>query len=438
MRRIYCDYAATTPVDTRVMAAMRPYFATKFGNAGSLHSFGQMASAAVFFAREKIAQALGCSYKEIVFTGSATEANNLALRGVVRVYQRITNKGRMYEFVNSGKIRDSLMRPRIIVSAIEHGSILETARDLEREGAEVVYVPVTSDGIVDVAAIRAALNERTVAVSVQYANNEIGTVQPIQMISKILSDFRNSIRHPMSKDGMSDVGSLMSESGHRLPLFHVDAVQAFQYLPCRVSELGVDLMTLSAHKIYGPKGAGLLYVRSPMSDVGRLKREVGHPTPDIRRLTPLITGGHQEQGLRAGTENTPAIVGFGKAVLIAEQMRERESERVRKLRDYFWQQLQTVVPTAELNGSLEVRLPNNLNIYFPGHTTGDLLIALDVRGVAASPGSACQAHVAEESYVIQSLGGAKDRASSSVRFTFGRDTTKGDLDKVLKIFKNIF
>lgn len=413
MKRIYLDYAATTPVAPEVMAAMRPYFSRVFGNAGSLHSFGQEASAAIFCARQTIARALGCSYKEIIFTGSATEANNLALRGVL---------GSTKSEIRNPKDRES--RPRIIVSAIEHGSVLETARDLERDGVEVVYVPVNREGIVDVGAIRAALNERTVLVSVQYANNEIGTIQPIQEISKIVKDFRDQIRN--------------------YPLFHVDAVQAFQYMPCRVDELGCDFLTLSAHKIYGPKGVGLLYISRKLNVESRMEKmkQPFHLPPSTFHLSPIITGGHQEFGLRAGTENTPYIAGFAKAVGIVEKMRKRELSRIKKLRDYFWGKLQQIFPQVQLNGSPTCpsarRLPNILNVYFPGRPTGDFLIALDVAGVAASPGSACQAHVAEESYVVRALGYSSERASQSVRFTLGRSTTKIDLDRVLRIVKNIF
>ncbi len=421
-KRIYCDYAATTPVAPEVMAAMRPYFGTKFGNAGSLHWFGQEASAAVFRARQTIAGALGCSYKEIIFTGSATEANNLALRGVVRAAM----KNEELRMKNENE-KSKNFHARIIISSIEHGSVLETARDLERDGVEVVYIPVDREGIVDVEKIRAALNECTVLVSVQYANNEIGTIQPIQEIAHIVHGFDKNI------------------------IFHTDAVQAFQYLPCRIDELGVDLMTLSAHKIYGPKGAGLLYVRNSKHEARNTKQiqnlqfqnsnkyisDFGFRISDLQLVAPIVTGGHQEFGMRAGTENTPAIVGFGKAVEIVEKMRGKESVRMRGLRNYFWAKLHTIVPNAELNGSLTQRLPNNVNIYFPGHATSDLLIALDVAGVAASPGSACQAHVAEESYVVNALHGASDRASSSVRFTFGRGTTKADFDSVLRVIRAI-
>lgn len=390
MKRIYCDYAATTPVDPRVFRAMRPYFDKKFGNAGSLHWFGQEASAAIFEARQKIAASLHCDYKEIIFTGSATEANNLALRGVFRAFD-----------IGSRKSGDAIGKPRIIVSAIEHGSILETARDL-RDSVEIVYIPVSSEGIVDVKKIQASLSEQTILVSIQYANNEIGTIQPIAEIARIVREYRAR--------GGSD--------GY--PLFHVDAVQAFQYLSCRVSDLGVDLLTLSAHKIYGPKGIGLLYARG--LNVGSI-------------IAPIVTGGEQERGMRAGTENVPFIVGFGHAVVITEAMRSKESKRVLRLRDYCWKILQRIIPGIALNGLSQSRLPNNLNVFIPGTTTHELITALDVSGVAVSPGSACQARIAQSSYVIEALG-IPDRSTSSIRLTFGRATTRQDIDKVCRVLKN--
>lgn len=385
MKKIYLDYAATTPVDPEVLRAMQPYFGKKFGNPGSLHSFGQEAIKAVDESREKIAKAIGADFREVIFTGSATEANNLALRGAVKFF---------------GNPRAGA---RIIASAIEHESVLETAKDLERDGVEVVYIPVDKEGFVDLKKIENALNERTVLVSVMYANNEVGTVQPIAEIAKIVKAKSRS-------------------------LFHTDAVQAFQYLNCNVNDLGADLMTLSAHKIYGPKGIGILYVRNPK--------------PGAYNLKPIIAGGGQEFGLRSGTENAPYIAGFAEAVRIAEENRQKEKERVAELRDYFWAEFKKICPKAELNGpaadlSYDKRLPNNLNVYIPDVESQFFLTELDLAGVAASSGSACSARSLTPSYVIEALGCAKERAKRSVRFSFGKHINRDDIDEAIKRIKNI-
>ncbi len=381
-KRIYLDYAASTPVDRRVERAMAPYFGAVYGNPSALHRFGQEASAAVFAARRAVAAALGADYREIIFTGSATEANNLAIRGAVKAYN---NAGGM---------------PRIITTAIEHESVLETCRDLEREGlAEVVYVPVGEEGIVDPQKVASALNEWTILVSVMHANNEIGTIQPVQEIARLLA----SRRAP----------------GSPYPLFHSDAVQSFQYLECVPKHLGVDLLTISAHKIYGPKGVGALYVR----------KGVG--------LSPIITGSGQEAGRRSGTENVPYLAGFARAVEIAAAQRASEGMRVAAIRNYFWDALHDAVPSLKLNGSWENRLPNNLNIYFPGQTAHDLQIKLDLAGIAASPGAACSTRVSKTSYVLEALGFSKSRAGGSLRFSVGRGIRKTDINYVVKIIRNV-
>jgi len=406
MKRIYLDYAATTPVAPEVERAMKPYFRKVFGNPGSTHFVGQQASAAVFKARQIIARALGCDYQEIIFTGSATESNNLALRGVFGSFG--FNSG------HSGRLK-------LIISGIEHESILETARDLEKQGVEVVYLPVNKDGLVDLKKLEAALDERVALVSIQYANSEIGTIQPIKEIVSIIKSQKSNV------------------------LVHCDAVQALQFLPCQVNELGVDLMTLSAHKIYGPKGIGALYVRSL--------------NPKPYPPNPIITGGGQEFGLRSGTENVPAIVGFARAVeLISNsrlrpsvakalagrqgfggQARELENKKIVGLRNYLWLEIKKLVPEAKINGvDLTDRLPNNLNIYFPGRPAQDLTMELDLWGVAVSPGTACSARSARPSAVIQALGYDQERAKSSLRFTLGRPTFKKEIDQVLTIFKKRF
>lgn len=408
--RIYLDYAATTPVDSAVLAVMKPYFNKRFGNASSLHSWGQEAMAALDEAREKITKAIGADFREIIFTGSATEANNLALRGVVKKY--ISE--------NQPKISVN-QRPRLIISAIEHESILENARDLEKDGVEVVYLPVDHEGIVDLKKLRAALNERTILVSIMYANNEIGTIEPIAKISSIINKFKK----PKTNYHLPSAN---------YPLFHTDVAQAFQYLDCNVNKLGVDLMTLSAHKIYGPKGIGALYVRKLKTKNSKLKA--------------IITGGGQEFGLRSGTENIPSVVGFAKAVELVSNSRELENERISKLRDYFWKEIKKVYPRAQLNGSAisinqrsyqhkSVRLPNNLNVYFPGHKVEDLLIKFDLAGVAVSAGSACSARGTEPSHVLKACGFPLERIKSSLRITLGRPTTKAEIEEAIKRIKKI-
>jgi cysteine desulfurase len=397
--KIYLDYAATTPVEQAVLRAMKPYFSEKFGNAGSLHSFGQAAIAAVDRSRETLAGLIRAEFREIIFTGSATEANNLAIRGVVRQAPKGRGEG-------AGK-------PRIIVSSIEHESVLETARDLEKDGVEVLYLPVDKFGVVDLQKLKESLTEQTALVSVMYVNNEIGTVQPIVQIAKIIRDFRN--HSPLAAG--------------RGPLFHCDASQAFNYYDCAVHELGVDLMTLSSHKMYGPKGAAALYVR----------------VENVSRLLPIMTGGGQEFGLRSGTENVPAIVGFAKAAEVAATMREKEAKRTAELRDHFWRGIKKIYPSAEINGTLDFHpqfstsssSPHILNVYFPSHEAQDILTRLDLAGIAASSGSACRSRALESSYVTLALGHAKARARSSVRFSFGRSTTKIELAHASKVLKKI-
>ncbi len=374
MKRIYLDYAATTPVDPAVLHAMQPYFSTKFGNPGSLHSFGQEAIGAIDQSRETIARSIGAGFREIIFTGSATEANNLALRGAVRA-------------------GDGNRRPRIIVSAIEHESVLEAARDLERDGVEVIYLPVNRNGAVGLAELKKSLNDRTALVSVMYANNEIGSIQPIAEIAKIIHDHSPKI------------------------IFHTDAVQAFQFLDCNVRGLGVDVMTISSHKIYGPKGAGALYVRKGVN------------------IQPITAGGGQEFGLRSGTENAPAIVGFAKAVERADVARKKECTRVAALHRELWRGIKKIYPKTEING--DAALPNILNIYFPGLAAQDLLTRFDLAGLAVSSGSACRSRAMESSYVIEALGYSKERAKSSVRFSLGRPTTTGDIKGALNLFSKI-
>lgn len=391
--RIYLDYAASTPLDPAVFDAMKPYFGVRFGNPGSLHAFGQEAIAAVDRSRETIARALGAEFRQVVFTSSATEANNLAVRGALLAARKKREEGAAID------------RPRIVISAVEHESVMEAAREAERTGAEVIVVPVNAAGIVDEKKIKESLNDRTVLVSIMYAQNEIGTIEPISEIAQAIAAFRGKNIHP---------------------LFHTDAAQALQFLDCNAGALKVDLMTLSAHKIYGPKGVGALYVR------------------DLQGVQPIIHGGGQEFGVRSGTENVPAIVGFAKAVERAVAVREQEAERIGNMRDYFWTELKKIIPAAELNGgtadrdrSPSDRLPNIVNVYFPGREAQDILTALDLRGVAASSGSACRSRAMESSHVMNALGYSRERAHASVRFSFGRPTTRAEIDGALAAIQEI-
>ncbi|PIY59561.1 hypothetical protein COY96_01120, partial [Candidatus Wolfebacteria bacterium CG_4_10_14_0_8_um_filter_37_11] len=333
--------------------------------------------------------------------------------------------------------------PRIIVSAIEHDSILETCRDLEREEIEIIYLPVNKQGIIDLKKLKESLNERTVLVSIMCANNEIGIVQNIAGISKIIKDFKKE--------------NFFS----KYPLFHTDAVQAFQFLDCDVNKLGVDLMTLSAHKIYGPKGIGTLYINSKLqtpnykqilnskNKIQNKKTKIwdlGFGIWDLPVVKPLTTGGGQEFGLRSGTENVAAIVGFAKAIELVSNSRELENKRARQLTDYFWRELKKLSPKAEINGLKDLRfmiydlrkLPNILNVYFPNQNSQDLLIKLDLNGIAVSSGSACSARATKPSHVLKAIGLSDKKIKSSLRFSLGKFTTKEEINRALKIIKKLF
>jgi cysteine desulfurase len=425
MKRYYFDFAASTPVNPAVLRAMSPFFSDKFGNPGSLHSFGQDAVSAVDGARETLAKALGAKHDQIIFTSSATEANNLAIKGA---YFKAKDPARF-------------KKPKIIVSTIEHESVLESARDLKNFGAEVVYLPVNKEGRVDIKKFRKELDSSIILVSVMLGNNEIGTIQPLTEISEIISQFkqRTALRsgaaprtsgHGATRGGASEdeapakthAGSL---SGSRegevspYPLLHSDAAQAFPYMEVNVDRLGVDLLTVSSQKIYGPKGAGALYIK------------------DKRLIDPIISGGSQEYGLRSGTENVPAIVGFGEAVEINERVKKSEVERLSGLRRYFLERTKKVIPHVEINGIHEekVSLPHIINLYFPGERAEELMAKLDISGFAVSAGSACRARSAEPSYVLLAMGHGKQRALGSLRISFGRSTKKDDIDKLIQKLK---
>lgn len=385
MNKIYLDFAATTPVENRVLKEMNPYFAEKFGNPNSLHSFGREARMGVDLAREKIANHLNCLTTEIVFTSGATEANNLALKGAVQATLRTLK--------NDQKVN-------IIISNIEHHCILDTAEFLTKQGVEVIYAPVDKEGLLKLETLEALINENTILVSVMYANNEIGTIQPIAEISKIIKKVREKRKNS-------------------LPIyFHTDAVQAVNYLDCDTEKLGVDLLSISSHKIYGPKGVGALYKKSNVV------------------ILPQIHGGGQEKGLRSGTENVAGIVGFGKAVELVSQESEA-NKRIAELRDYFLNNLLEKIPNIFLNGSLKERLPNNINITVLGVEGEAILLHLDEFGIAASTGSACTSASLDPSHVILSLGLPAEAAHGSLRFSLGRTTTKKEIEFVLEKLPSI-
>ncbi len=373
MKRIYLDYAATTPVHPEVVKAMAPYLTKIFGNPSSIYSYGQEAKAAIEENRRKIASFIGCRSEEIVFTSGGSESNNFALKGVA--FSRPDKGG------------------RIIISAVEHHAVSEPVKFLARQGFEVVVVPVDGEGRVDPAEVKRAINDKTILVSVMHANNEIGTIQPI-----------------------AEIGALCREQG---VVFHTDAVQTIGHLPVSVEELNVDLLSCSAHKFYGPKGVGFLYVRRGV------------------KVAPLIQGGSQETNRRAGTENIAGIVGLGKAVALAAREMAAEDKRLRALRDKLIAGLLQAVPDSRLNGHPRHRLPNNVNLSFAYVEGESMLLNLDLEGVAVSTGSACTSSTLEPSSVLLAIGLAPERAHGSIRFTLGKWTTPAEVDRVLDIFPGI-
>jgi cysteine desulfurase len=363
---IYLDYHASTPVDPRALEAMLPYFSEHFGNAASkTHPFGWKADDAVEAGRRQVAALIGASAKEIVFTSGATESNNLALKGVAHAFRSRGN--------------------HIVTLTTEHKAVLDSCHHLEDEGFAVTYLGVGRDGLVDLDALRDAITDRTILVSVMAANNEIGVLQPIAAI-----------------------GAIARERG---VLVHTDAVQAIGKVPFDVSKLPVDLASMTAHKTYGPKGVGALYVRR-----GEVKLD----------LEPLMDGGGHERGLRSGTLNVPGIVGFGKAAEIAKTDMATESPRLAVLRDRLLAALRAEVSDLHVNGSLDARLPHNLNVSFPGVPGESLLLGID--DICVSAGSACSSGSEEPPYVLKALGMDADLARASIRFGLGRYTTEEEID----------
>ncbi len=382
-RKIYLDYAATTPTDARVVRAMQPFFHTIYGNPSSLYEDGRIAKEALGEARSSIATVLHARPEEIFFTGSGTESDALAILGVMRAYP--------------GK--------HMITDTIEHHAVLYNAELLEKEGFPVTYLPVDREGFVDAKKIESVIRSDTVLISIMYANNEIGTIQPIAEIGTLVRRIR--------KERMA--------SGSQVPIWlHTDACQAAGYLDLDVEALGVDLLTLNGSKIYGPKGMGVLYRRRGV------------------KIAPLWMGGGQEQKLRSGTENIGGIVGIAKALEIAEAHKNTENKRLEKLRDYFIKEVFARIPKIVLNGPEgERRLSNNVNISILDIEGEAMLLYLDAYGIEASTGSACDSATLDPSHVILGIGRPYEFAHASMRFTLGRATTKKDLDQVLQVMPGI-
>ena len=380
-KRIYLDYAATTPVDPRVLKAMLPYFSEKFGNTMSLHSFGQEAKEALEESREVVADLMNAKPNEIIFTSSATESNNLALKGVA--------------LANQKKCR------HIIISPIEHPCVKESAEWLKTQGFEITKLPVDKYGLVSPNDVEKAIRKDTILVSIIHGSNEIGTIQPIEEIGKVIKR-------------KSKILNLKPKI-----YFHTDAAQSFGKIPIDVNKMNIDLLTASSQKMYGPKGAGCLFVK------------------EGTEIEPILHGGGHESGLRSSTVNVPAIVGFSEAVKICKKVMKKESQRLTKLRNKLIKGVLSKIPDSYLNGHPIKRLPNNVNFWFKGVEGESIVIQLDLLGVAASTGSACSSAKLEPSHVLLAIGLKHEQAHGSLRLSLGRWTTEKDINYVLKILPKI-
>ena len=371
IERIYLDYNATTPVDPAVLDTMLPYLSGEFGNASSIHTFGQRARAAVETAREQVAALLNAHPQEIVFTSGGTESDNHAIFGVLH------------------GVSSSPASPHVVTSTIEHEAVLNTCQALEKQGVRVTYVPVDREGLIDLEELRRAIRPETVLITIMHANNELGTVQPLAEIGRVAAE--------------ADV------------YFHADAVQSAGKIPVDVQALQVDLLSLSGHKIYAPKGIGALYIKSR--------------TP----LRQFLYGGHHQRGFRPGTENVTGIVGLGKAAEIARLSLEQDAARIRRLRDTLEQGLLARIPDSRVNAAHVQRTPNTCNMTFPGIEGEALIIALDLKGLASSTGAACSSGAVEPSHVLTAIGLSASEARASIRFSLGRHTTEEEINTAREI-----
>ncbi len=373
MKRIYLDYAATTPTRSEVMRVMLPYFTYAFGNPSGIYSYGQKAKGTIEEARVKVAGLIGAKNEEIVFMSGGTEADNFALTGVAYANE---NKGN-----------------HIITTSVEHHAVMETCKFLERRGLKVTYLPVDKYGLVRPSDVRSAITDKTILISVIHASNEVGTIEPI-----------------------AEIGKIAKEAG---VYFHTDAVQTVGHIPVNVNELGVDLLSMSAHKVYGPKGIGALYIRRGT------------------RLLSLMHGGDQERRRRAGTENVAGIVGFGRAVELAKKGMSKEAERLTYLRDKLIKGLLERISHTRLNGHPQERLPNNVNISIDFVEGESMLLNLDLEGICVSTGSACSSSSLEPSHVLLAIGISPEQAHGSLRLTLGKWTTQDEIERVLDVLPGI-
>jgi len=372
MNRVYLDYNATTPVEPEVLDAMLPYFTADFGNASSIHTFGQKARDAVEAAREQVAALLGARQQEIIFTSGGTESDNHAIFGIA-----------------SPSPTSSTARPHVITTLVEHEAVLNPCQALEKQGVDITYLNVDQDGLIDLEDLRRALRPETVLITIMHANNELGTVQPLEEIGRIAQE--------------ADV------------YFHTDAVQSVGKIPIDVNQLHVDLLSVSGHKLYAPKGIGALYVRGGT------------------RVRQFLYGGHHQRGFRPGTENVSGIVGFGKAAEIAQGLLAQDAKRLSALRDQLEHGLLHRVPHSRINGGRAPRTPNTTNLLFPGIEGEALLIALDLKGLACSTGAACSSGAVEPSHVLTAIGLPPEEARASLRLSLGRHTTQADIDFAIQV-----
>lgn len=382
-KRIYFDHAATTKLDSEVLDEMLPFMKNKFGNSSSVHYFGQKAASGVDWAREEVARFFDCDTDEIIFTSGATESNNMAIQGLVNYYWQHKKQ-----------------KPHIIISNIEHSAVLETAKRLEKlEKLELSFLEVNNKGIVHEKDLQNLVKDNTVLVSVMYVNNEIGTIQPIPELGKIINKLNQDRKQKI--------------------YFHTDAVQAVNYLNCKVNYLHVDLMSISGHKFYGPKGVGVLYKRKGTT------------------IEPLVYGGHHEFNFRPGTVNTSGVVGLAKALQLVEKNQKKENARLKKLRDKVESLILKQIDNSFVNGHLEKRIPSLTNISLPGAEGESILMMLDMEGIAVSTGSACASGSLEPSHVVTAIGVGPEGAHASLRISLGKENNEKQIKDFIKILKPI-